>query len=579
MNEAKSRAHRTDTERERSSTDVVESQPGAPSAAKGHRANWGLLAGAIALVTIVASRGIHRGEFHYNGDEAQHAVTGLFLADVMRDLPLRHPVQYAYAYYAQYPAVAIVHWPPLFYVVEGLGFITLGPSATTARLVILLFTILLLWNWFRLVEEMQGSFTAAIAAAMLGLLPLVLLFEKTVMLEVPSLALGVAAIRFWIQYMESGERRPLYGFGAWISAALLCKQTNVYILVFCAMVILVTRKWERVWNRAALVTAGVCCLVVGPWYALMFGVQGRAVASDLAAHQTGGIERFTLYLRTLPFTTTIPVLLLAILGIVLSRKWDTKAHTQVMLCWCAAGYLTFAAFGQREPRFAIYWLPPFGYFAAGLLTQYFQVPRLRLLMRAVALILVGVLALRGWRYERPYISGYQSAAERLVQTYKSGIVLFDGEVPGNFVFYMRAVDPERQFLVLRKSLYVNNIRQGADSEELLHTQAEMLNLFREDGIRFVVAMDNVPLRFHSQEVLRDSLASDQFELLGRFPIGSNEPAWQGRGLLVYENMRWAAPTGKFLRVRMLTLNHDIVVPLDHFHFAAKPQAPATAVTP
>jgi hypothetical protein len=454
----------------------------------------------------------------------------------------------------------------------------LGPSPTTARLVILLFTILLLWNWFRLVEEFQDSFTAAVAAVLLGLLPLVLLFEKTVMLEIPSLALGIAAIRCWIQYLETGERRQLYGFGGWISAALLCKQTNVYILLFCAFTILVSDMWGRVWNRPAFVTCALCSLVVGPWYALMFAAQGRAVASDFASHQIDGIARFTLYLRTLPASTTILVLLLATLGIVLSRKWDTKAHTQVMLCWCAARYLTFTVFGQREPRFAIYWLPPLTYFAAGLLAQYFRIPRLRLVMHAVALFLIGILVFRGWRYERPYISGYQSAAEHLVQTYKSGIVLFDGEVPGNFVFYMRAVDPERQFLVLRKSLYVNNIRQSAGSAELLHTQAEVLELFREDGVRFVVAMDHSPLRFHAQQVLRDSLVSDQFELRGRFPISSNEPAWQGRGLLVYENMKWAPPTGQFLRVRMLTLNHDIVVPLEHFHFAAKPKAPAPAVT-
>jgi hypothetical protein len=47
-------------------------------------------------------------------DEAQHAVIDLFIADALRDLPIRHPVQYAYRYYAQYPALAILHWPPLF---------------------------------------------------------------------------------------------------------------------------------------------------------------------------------------------------------------------------------------------------------------------------------------------------------------------------------------------------------------------------------------------------------------------------------------------------------------------------------
>jgi hypothetical protein len=56
------------------------------------------------------------GGFDYNVHQAQHAVTGLFVADALHDLPLKHPVQYAYRYSAQYPGVAILHWPPLLYV-------------------------------------------------------------------------------------------------------------------------------------------------------------------------------------------------------------------------------------------------------------------------------------------------------------------------------------------------------------------------------------------------------------------------------------------------------------------------------
>jgi len=95
---------------------------------------WLLPLALIVLISVVILHGIRRGEFDYNVDEAQHGVTGLFLADAMHDLPLTHPVQYAYSYYAQYPAVSIVHWPPLFYVFEGLSFLAQGPSAYAARL-------------------------------------------------------------------------------------------------------------------------------------------------------------------------------------------------------------------------------------------------------------------------------------------------------------------------------------------------------------------------------------------------------------------------------------------------------------
>ena len=92
----------------------------------------------------------------------------------------------------------------------------------------------------------------------------------------------------------------------------------------------------------------------------------------------------------------------------------------------------------------------------------------------------------------------------------------------------------------------------------------MADLFRRDGIRFVVVSENAPLRFNAQRILRELLQSDQFQLAGRFPISSNQPDWKGESLLLYENKQWTPPVDKVLRIRMLTLSHDIVVPIEQF---------------
>jgi hypothetical protein len=516
-------------------------------------ARWFLMAGAIALVCIVAGRDIRLGEFEYNVDEAQHAVTGLFVADAVRDLPLRHPVQYAYIYYAQYPAVAILHWPPLFYLFEAASFLLFGASVVSARLTVMAFLLVLLYQWFRLVEELQDSYTAAISTAVLGLLPMMVVFEKTVMLEIPSLALSVAAIRHWIRYLDSGRRSSLYAFGVWLTAALLCKQNCVYVLVFCVLTLLVTRKWERILNRSAVAVAALVAVLAGPVLGLMWFLQGHAMANDLGSHRMSGWERISFYLRTLPDSFSL-----------LSRRWSRQGQAAIMLCWIAAGYLTFTFFGQRETRFAIYWFPPLVFFAVGLLTQFFQAARLRLIMRGAAAALVLSLAMPAWSQQRPYISGYKDVAARLINTYHAGIVLFDGRVPGNFIFYMRALDPQRHFLVLRKSLYANNVRPGDQSQEFLHSPEDVAELFRRDGVRFVVVSENAPLHFDSQRLLRAQLQSDQFQPLGRFPIATNERDWQGENLLLYENKQWTPPADKVLRIRMLTLPHDIMVPIEQF---------------
>jgi hypothetical protein len=549
-------------------------------AAISRRARRALLAAVIALVCAVAAHGIGKGEFDFNVDEAQHAVTGLFVADAMRDMPLRHPVEYAYRYYAQYPSIALVHWPPLFYVVEGLSFLALGSGVVAARITVLLFLALLLYQWFRLVEELQGPFTAVVATIMLATIPLMLLFEKTVMLEIPSLALAVAAIREWIRYLDDGRRATLIKWALWTSAALLCKQTSVYIFVFCLLSLASTRRWERIWTRKMWLAVAICGLLAGPFYMLMLLSHGASVAKDLGSHQMTGMQRLGYYWKSLPRTFSTPLLGLAVLGVAMARRWNRRGQTALMLCWIAAGYLTFTFFGQNEARFAIYWFPPLVYFAAGLLTEAFQTPWMRRSMRVAACALVALMTVHAWGFERPYISGYQAVAQRLVGNYGSGIVLFDGRVPGNFVFFMRSLDPRRQFLVLRKSLYVNDVRKNENSEELLHTREELLNLFHNDGIRFAVVSENSPLDFPSQMVLRQCLQSDQFQLLGRFSIGGNEPSWKGTNLLLYENKRWAPPVEKVLRIRMLTLTHDVEVPLDQFDFVRQQNAgPASDPAP
>jgi len=525
---------------------------------------WALLVGVITLVCVMACRHIHLGEFDYYVDEAQHAVTGLFVADAMRDMPLSHPVQYAYAYYAQYPAVAILHWPPLFYVFEGISFLLFGASVVSARLTVILFAVVLLVEWFLLVEELQDVYTAAVSTAVLGLLPMVLIFEKTVMLEVPSLALCVGAIRYWIRYLEDGQRRSFYAFGLWLSAALLCKQTSIFLFVFCWLTLIVTRKWKRILSRDGLVVAAMVAVLAGPFLALMALMQGKAMATDLGSRHMTGWEQISFYADSLPNSFSPMIFVLAALGLLLAWQWGRRDYASIMACWIVAGYITFSFFGQKDARFAIYWFPPLVYFAIGLLTRYFQRPPVRLAMRSAAGLLVVVLAVPAWSEQRPFISGYENVASVLVNRYHAGIVLFDGRVPGNFVFFMRALDRQRHFLILRKLLYADDIRPAKASEELLHGRDALLEAIRRDGIRFVVVSENPSVRFEVQRTLREQLQTSQFQLLGCFPVSTNEANWQGERLLLYENLQWTPPTEKLLRIRMLTLPHDIFVPFDLF---------------
>jgi hypothetical protein len=520
-----------------------------------------LLVASLLVVTVVVARGITQGELNYNVDEAQQAVTGLYFADAISDLPLTHPVQYTYHYYAQYPALGLIHWPPLFHVFEGLLFLVFGPSAVVARWGVLLFALLGWGFWYKLVAEIENEWAAALSTIFLATLPAVLVLEKTVMLEVPSMALCIGASYFWWRYLKSGETRPLYWFALLASLALLTKQQSIYLAVFCLLTILAEQKWRLLLDRSLLRALGLCLLLLVPFYAVAFYAHGQTIVHHVFTSRPRHASSYLFYWYWLPNQLGVPLLTLSAFGAATSWRWGKKESVVFMLLWVLACYVTLTFMAAQEARYIVYWLPPLVYFAVAPFTAKFSGRWLRAAAFAVLLSLVGSQVWSAWVYERPYVSGYAPIARRVAQSGAPGIVLFDGELPGNFIFYMRAYDPQRRFIVMRKALYATQIEEGFGSVELLHTREDLEQLIKSYGIRFIAVTENGPVHFEVQRTLREFLEGPQFKLLARSPISSDMPEWKGRSVLLYENTQVTPPTEQFLRVRMLTLNHDIVVPL------------------
>lgn len=523
----------------------------------------------LVLSTSVIVPRIKMGEFSYNVDETQHAATGLFMADLLRDHPFSHPVEYTYQYYAEYPALSgVVHWPPLFYLFEGLFFLLFGPTVVAARLSILFFALIGVTFWYLLIRELQSEWMAAAGALMLACLPSDLLFEKTVMLEIPCLALSLGAIFFWTRYLIRESSREVYWFAIFASAALLTKQNAIFLIPFCFLSGLALRG-PRVFLQAPILRAILLgAVLIAPFYGLVYMVHWKTIAMDLGQQEPSVGHSVAVYWRALPEQLGWTWLLLALLGMGVSRWWDRSRNVVLMLSWILACYGTFTLIGHKEPRYALYWVPPFLYFAFGVLTAYFRRPFFRTVSVALVVLLLATSLVFGWSLRRPYVSGYETTAASITNSTNSGIILYDGPLPGNFIFFIRAHDPHRRFLVLRKALYAVNLKLQGGSVELLHNESDIERYIRTHGVRFVVAAEGTQLPFPSQVVLRSMLAGPPFRPLGRFHIAGTDTETPNLDLDVYENSAWTQPTEKYLRIKMLTLDHDIVVPMDRFQLDA-----------
>jgi hypothetical protein len=236
-----------------------------------------------------------------------------------------------------------------------------------------------------------------------------------------------------------------------------------------------------------------------------------------------------------------------------------------MLLWMVACYVSFTFLSARDPRYILYWLPPFVYFAAWPAIAVFSHRRLRLIAAAACLLMV---AGYGWQAARstsyPHLSGYSELAQWLnSSTQGRQRILFDGSHNGNFIFYVRLHDPARRFVVIRKGLYVMRIIKYFGSQELVQTPEQLRDVLSQYGIRYVVVSDDPEsVFFPVQATLREMLHSSQFKLVREFPVVFGYRSLRQNRLLVYENQQAAAPSTQELRVPMMTLGGDIVVPLD-----------------
>lgn len=531
-----------------------------------------LLGAVLLLAAVVILHGVTRGEFSYNVDESQHAVTGLYVADLVRDHPLTHPIHYTDRYYAQYPALSgVIHWPPFFYLWEGLSFLLLGPTVVAARLCIFFFAALGLSFFFLLVRDFQGDWTAALATALLAVTPTVLLFEKTVMLEVPSMSLALGAVFFWQRYLLQERTRQIYWAVVLASLAMLTKQNAGFLVIFFAL----TGLWRyglKWFARPEVLKAfALGFALTAPFYSVVYITHRHTLAYVVGDARISGVHRVMFYWEVLPGQLGRVLLAVSALGILTAWKWEPPRHTVFLLLWLASCYLMFTAIGWMSSRFIICWIPPFVYFAASFLTHLFRAGKLRWAAPLLLIAVVGFTVHRAWAYQRPIVSGYAAAAQQIVARQRPGVILYDGGLPADFIFFMRADDPKRQFIVLRKALYAYRITSRFGGVELVHNREELEATIRDNGVRFIAVSDK-PLAFDSQRILRDLVEKAPFHLVGTFPITGTDSSRRDNALLIYENQNWAPPASKFLTIKMLTISHPIVVPFSEYKFLADPPA-------
>jgi hypothetical protein len=471
----------------------------------------------------------------FQGDSPRHAANGLFWWDFLFHLPV-NPVRFAMSYYARYPVIQPVAYPPFFYLVEGFVFSLFGASPYIAKTLVSAFAILgavYLILWLRRWVAPEAGW----GSLLLMLQPGVIQYSNAVMLNVPSMALGLAALyhtRMWIE-RDSG-RRHLYLASLFTLAAVLTYFPSGIVAGIVTAWIFGTFGWKVLFRKRFWIGSAVVILLLAP-LAIFASRWSPAHVNAVISPFRGGWNASVLLFYVSHITDLVfpAILYFAAAGLfisVLKKAW--RNDIAYLLSWMGICYGGFSFISFRDVRYVMLLVPALiilammsciGFsrwlssrFAASTSTGLFVLLGPLLAVHTMFAPVVKV----------PEVSGFKEVIAFLEGVAPDGRFLYDGSYDGNFSFYVRARDPEfRRGVVLGdKFIYARRWVEGAVVDNV-HSTSDVVKLLRTQcGCQWVVIeRTGEAERIPSARQLREAVTGPEFEHVKRFAVAAPQPTW------------------------------------------------------
>jgi hypothetical protein len=530
---------------------------------------WEMFAVLLAVVSFHLLTNVPSEPF-FNGDETRHVMTGAFFADMIRDGVAGGVRGYTTQYYLQYPALGVLVWPPLFYIIEGLFMLALGTSVTVSKGLELLALLIACVYLYRLVRSTHGRVCGALACWLFAFSPLVLTFSRQVMLEIPTVAFCMVALFHYLRFVDGERRADLIMAAGAACGAALTRFDGVFLLAVFVLIALQSRKARLFRRRDVMVVAGISAALVSPFYLLTASEFGSVHAKSIiggAVSSATVLKALVFYPRSIPDQIGWLVLVFAVIGLMLGGLGTRTSKLWPYVCLTVGVYVTFTPIASRESRHAIYWVPGICAMAAEGVAQLSR----RADRRWVAPALGGIVAvgtvITAARQPTGFVHGYDRAARYVTANIgEQAVCFFDGWLDGDFIYQLRRQDPRRRIRVIRGDKLLYSIISGIREEgywEYSRTDEEILDtLFKYDPALIVVesrAAPELPVAYALRRVLSSHL--ERFRLETVIPIDTNMPRLRGSSLVVYRNVSRNPSAAKTLEFEMPALGRKLTGPL------------------
>lgn len=498
-------------------------------------------------------------------DAPSHAMNGALLHDYLWSLPYASPLRFAYDYYLHYPALTISVYPPVFPIAEALVFSVLGVSHFAAQLTVSLFGLALVYCLYGTARTALPPAAAGGATLLVLSTPMVALWARQVMLEIPSLALLAAATALFLRFLEDGATRRLYLSVLLLCGAIYTKQTTAFAIIPIAATLALEKGWAALRLPSAWLSAALGFFLLLPLAAFtaVFASHNLEIAAGIGPESGSNLtlSSFLFYARWLPEIAG-PLSLAGALGYLALVTWAGWRSVQerrlavLMIAWFVADYLFLASVAHREDRYGIYLAVPVAILAVMLVVRVLP----RAFAAGAALVIGGAaFALAIVVDPVPRVPGYDAiAAFILNHAEKNSIVLFHGFRSPNFVFAMRAQSTSPQVYLLRSEKMLVDYKVSRDwgvTDRGL-SGGDVEKLIDRYGIDYVVFQPDFWTDLPSMAALQELVYSGRFTRVAEFSIAANVPTRE-KEMLVFKNNRPTHPLHPAIELEMPMINGRI----------------------
>jgi 4-amino-4-deoxy-L-arabinose transferase-like glycosyltransferase len=408
------------------------------------RLTWLVFATSLAInLFFVSTRGAWHSDLAGDPDEAAHAVTSLMIRDYLAGGWKQPPLAFAERYYADFPKVALGHYPPGYYLLAGVAMLPVADISTLfvlqAILGAALVTVL-----YRLVSKVGGVWPGLAAAGLLAVLPAHLKLMQLVMSDILVALLALAAAMLWRDYLNKPASRRALGFGMVTAMAILTKGSAMGLCAIPPLATLFSGRLALLKRPSWWLCAAPVVVLAAPWM-----LYSSKITAEGMMHVP--LSKFipdaaSYYFQTLGTAMGWPLAALGAVGIVvmvLRSKPSGETHQAASLAALTCGtvlIILLVPAGLTE-RYLMPCMPVI--LAGAVLLPCTSPPRTRSrVLTLSAVIAAGALTMAGWPEKQ--ISGFSEAVE------KSGVPALNSGVSARWLV---ASDPRGEGAIIAAAAF------------------------------------------------------------------------------------------------------------------------------